>query len=100
MRTRTEQFLPFALLLPSILFLGLLIAIPMIQALFLALLADEGGFTLEHFQRMASDVNFSDAWRKTLLLLLLIVPLEVGLALAMALLVDSGSRGHGSSLPI
>jgi len=100
MRTRTEQFLPFALLLPSILFLGLLIVIPMIQALFLAILADEGGFTLEHFQRMASDVNFSDAWRNTLLLLLLIVPLQIVLALAMALLINSRFRGHGFFLYI
>src|SRR5437867_3446819 len=90
MRTRTEQFLPFALLLPSILFLGLLIVIPMIQALFLAILADEGGFTLEHFQRMASDVNFSDAWRNTLLLLLLIVPLQIVLALAIVLIMIAG----------
>src|SRR5438309_11652957 len=100
MRTRTEQFLPFALLLPSILFLGLLIVIPMIQALFLAILADEGGFTLEHFQRMASDVNFSDAWRNTLLLLVLIVPLQIVLALAMALLIHSRFKGHGVFLYI
>src|SRR5437867_11309201 len=100
MRTRTEQFLPFALLLPSILFLGLLIVIPMIQALFLAILADEGGFTLEHVQRMAADVNFSDAWRNTLLLLILIVPLQIVLALVMALLINSRFRGHGIFLYI
>ena len=95
MRARTEQFLPFALLLPSIAFLALLILVPMVQALFLAVVAESGGFTLEHFQRMLADVNFSDAWRNTILLLLLIVPLQIALALAMALLVNSRFRGHG-----
>src|SRR5438309_8636843 len=52
MRARTEQFLPFALLLPSIGFLGLLIVIPMVQALLLAVMAEGGGFSLENFQRM------------------------------------------------
>src|SRR2546423_10954311 len=95
MRTRTEQLLPFALLLPTIGFLGLLIVIPMFQALLLAVMAEGGGFTLENFQRMVADVNFSDAWRNTLLLLILIVPLQIVLALAMALLINSRFRGHG-----
>src|SRR5438093_508580 len=77
MRTRTEQFLPFALLLPSIAFLGLLIVIPMVQALLLAVMAEGGGFSLENFQRMFADVNFSDAWRNTLLLLILIAGLQL-----------------------
>src|SRR3989441_11437644 len=100
MRARTDQFLPFALLLPSIGFLGLLIVIPMVQALFLAVMAEGGGFTLENFQRMLGDVNFSDAWRNTLLLLFLIVPLQMVLALAMALLINSRFRGHGFFLYI
>src|SRR2546428_6957396 len=95
MRARTDQFLPFALLLPSIGFLGILIVIPMVQALFLAVMAEGGGFSLENFQRMFADVNFSDAWRNTLLLLILIVPLQIVLALCMALLINSRFRGHG-----
>ena len=100
MRTRTEQFLPFALLLPSIGFLSLLIVIPMVQALLLAVMTEGGGFTLENFQRMFADVNFSDAWRNTLLLLILIVPLQLVLALCMALLINSRFRGHGFFLYI
>lgn len=100
MRTRTEQFLPFALLLPSIAFLGLLIVIPMVQSILLAVMAESGGFTVENFQRMLADVNFSDAWRNTLLLLILIVPLQIVLALTMALLINSRFRGHGFFLYI
>ncbi len=100
MRARTEEILPFALLLPSILYLGLLILIPMVQALLLAVQADNGTFTTEFVERMTGDVNFSDAWRNTLLLLVLIVPLQIVLALAMALLIHSRFRGHAVFLYI
>src|SRR5204862_858519 len=100
MRTRTERFLPFALLLPTIAFLTLLIVIPMVQALLLSVMAESGGLTLDNFRRMVADVNFSDAWRNTLLLLILIVPLQIVLALVMALLINSRFKGHGVFLYI
>jgi len=100
MRARTEDILPFALLLPSVIYLGLLILIPMVQALLLAVQADNGTFTTEFLDRMTGDVNFSDAWRNTLLLLVLIVPLQIVLALAMALLIHSRFKGHGVFLYI
>jgi multiple sugar transport system permease protein len=94
MRARTEDLLPYALLLPSLIFLVLLIVIPMVQALLLAVQADSGEFTTEHLRRMSGDVNFNDAWRNTLLLIVLIVPLQIVLALAMALLINSRFKGH------
>ena len=94
MHTRTGPLLPFTLVLPSIVFLAVLIVVPMAQALLLSFATDSGGFTLENFRRMLADVNFSDAWRNTFLLLVVIVPLQVALALAMALLVNSRFRGH------
>jgi len=94
MHTRTGQLLPFTLVLPSMAFLAVLILIPLAQALFLAFASDSGGFTLANFQRMLADANFSDAYRNTFLLLVLIVPLQVALALAIALLVNSRFRGH------
>jgi multiple sugar transport system permease protein len=100
MRARTEDILPFALLLPSLIYLGLLILIPMVAALLLAIQADDGTITTEFIQRMTGDVNFSDAWRNTLLLLVLIVPLQIVLALVMALLIHSRFKGHGIFLYI
>ena len=100
MRARTEDILPFALLLPSLIYLGLLILIPMVAALLLAIQADSGAFTTEFLERMTGDVNFNDAWRNTLILLILIVPLQIVLALAMALLIHSRFRGHGVFLYI
>ena len=52
MGARTEDLLPYALLLPCIVFLALLILIPMVQALLLAVQADTGGFTTEYLERM------------------------------------------------
>ena len=66
----------------------------MVQALFLSVQSDGGTLTTEHYERMRSDVAFSDAWRNTLLLLLLVVPLQITLALVMALLVHSRIKGH------
>src|SRR5206468_11877726 len=77
MWARTEEILPYALLLPSLVFLDLLILIPMVQELLLAIQADSGEFTTAYMQRMAVDVNFNDAWRNTLLLIVLIVPLQI-----------------------
>jgi multiple sugar transport system permease protein len=94
MRTRTGQLLPFTLLFPSMAFLAVLILIPMAQAISLSVVTEDGGFSLETFQRMFADATFGDAWRNTFVLLLLIVPLQVALALAIALLVNSRFRGH------
>jgi multiple sugar transport system permease protein len=94
MRRRAGQLLPFTLVFPSIAFLVVLVLIPTLQALFLSLVAESGGLTLENFRRMLADLSFSDALRNTVLLLLLIVPLQVALALVMALLINSHFRGH------
>jgi multiple sugar transport system permease protein len=94
MRTRTGQLLPFTLLLPSMAFLAVLVLVPMIEAVLLSLATESGGFSLENFQQMFGDLSFTDAWRNTFLLLLFIVPLQVALALAIALLVNSRFRGH------
>jgi multiple sugar transport system permease protein len=89
-----EDALPFALLLPAIGYLTLLILLPMIQALLLAIQGEDGALTTEHLQRMVNDVAFRDAIRNTLVLLVLIVPAQIVIALVMALLVHSRLRGH------
>jgi len=94
MRRRAGQLLPFTLVFPSIAFLAALVLMPTLQALVLSLAAQSGGFTFENFRRMLADLSFSDALRNTLLLLVLIVPLQVALALFVALLINSHFRGR------
>ena len=57
---------PYLLLAPSLLFLAVFFAWPMVQALILSVQTPEGEFTTQYLQRMVSDVNFSDAIRNTL----------------------------------
>jgi multiple sugar transport system permease protein len=94
MRSRVESVLPYSLLAPTLIFVTLLIVIPIIQAFLLAFQGSDGSLTLANFQKMASDTSFSDALKFTFLLLIFIVPVQVVLALIMALLIHTRFKGH------
>jgi multiple sugar transport system permease protein len=97
---RSESALPLGLLAPTIIFLSLLILIPIAQAVALSFQAADGSFGLDAYQRMFNDVSFSESFRNTILLLIAIVPIQMILALAMALLIHSRFPGHGIFLYI
>jgi multiple sugar transport system permease protein len=65
----------------------------MAQALVMGFQDPAGNWTLEYVRRMASDINFWAAIRDTLLLILAIVPVQMVMALIMALLLNAGLRG-------
>jgi multiple sugar transport system permease protein len=92
-RSRTD-WLPFMLLAPTLLFLAAFFVYPMLQALILSVRGPDGGFTLRYFQAMAADTYFSGAVRNSLLLTAMVIPLQVTLALAIALLVNMRFGGH------
>ena len=98
-RVRRWEVLPYGLILPTVAYLGLFFAWPMVQAFKLAF-REGGAWTLEPFRTMANDANFKDALRFTLLLVVVIVPLQFLLALAMALLINSKLHGRGIFLAI
>lgn len=87
-----ERWLPYALIAPSVLFLGIFFAFPLVEALLLSV-RNENGFTVEHFQRMAADLYFGDAIKYTVLLVLAVVPLQLMLALGLAML-SSNLKGR------
>jgi multiple sugar transport system permease protein len=93
-RWNGEKLLPYGMLFPTLLLVFLLIVIPIFQAFLLAFQATDGSFTMNNFQRMVSDTNFLDAIKFTFLLLICIVPVQVVLALAMALLIHTRFKGH------
>jgi multiple sugar transport system permease protein len=66
----------------------------MLQALILSVRGPDGGFTLRYFQAMAADTYFSGAVRNSLLLTAMVIPIQVTLALAIALLVNMRFGGH------
>lgn len=79
---------PYALILPSALFLTLVLAWPLVETVVIALRDDGGAWTLSFISKMAVDANFSLSLRNTLALVAVVVPLQIGLALAMGLLLD------------
>lgn len=100
LRRRKFNYLPYLLLLPATLFLAIFFAYPMVQSLILALQDSQGGFTFDNISTMVKDVNFGDALRNTLVFIIIIVPLQVVLALVMALIINTGLKGAGLFLYI
>jgi multiple sugar transport system permease protein len=94
-RRRRTSYLPYLLLAPSILFLLVFFAWPMVQALVLAFQDARGAWSLAPVQRMTSDLNFWDALKLTLIFAGVVIPIQAVLALCMALLITSGIRGAG-----
>src|SRR5262245_29859055 len=96
-RGRRRELLPHGLILPTVAYLALFFAWPMVQAFQLAF-RDGGAWTIEPFKTMVNDANFWDAFKFTVLLVVVIVPLQF--VLAMALLVDAKLHGRGVILAI
>lgn len=85
--------LPYLLLLPATLFLVVFFVYPFVQVAFQAF-TKGGAFTLDNFHEMASDWKFTTALRNTLLLAVVIVPLQLALALSMASIVTRLKAGR------
>jgi len=98
-RIRRWEGLPYWLVLPTVAYLAVFFAWPMIQAFELAFRVD-GVWTFTPFRRMYHDTAFDEAWKFTLLLIVVIVPVQFVLALAMALLINARIKGRGLLLYI
>jgi multiple sugar transport system permease protein len=98
-RVRRWEGLPYGLILPTVAYLALFFGWPMVQAFKLAF-RDGGAWTIQPFRTMVDDARFGEAMRFTLLLVVVIVPIQFVLALAMALLVNSRLHGRGVFLAI
>jgi multiple sugar transport system permease protein len=90
---------PYALVLPTLAFLGVFFVYPMVQAIWLSITdPPSGALTWQHFHRMSGDLYFRQAIRYTLTITLLAVPIQVILGLSIALLVNTRFRGHAMFL--
>lgn len=93
-RVHRDRWTPYLLIAPSVIFLVFLFAVPVVEAFGLALRVPGGGFTLANFQRMSRDLYFSDAVRNTILMVAVTVPLQLVLALSMAMLLQTVRKGR------
>jgi multiple sugar transport system permease protein len=90
---RGHGWAPYALLLPSLAFLALFFASPMVQSFGLALQDADGDWSLASIEAMVGDARFREALLTTLVLLGVLLPLQFALALAMALVVNARLKG-------
>jgi len=93
--TRRLGWAPYALLLPSLAFLAVFFATPMVQAFALAFQDTAGNWSLDSVQRMLRDASFSGALFTTLALVILVIPLQFALAMSMALIINARLKGEG-----
>jgi multiple sugar transport system permease protein len=82
------------LIAPSLVFMTLLFAWPMVVGVGQAFSGDDGP-TVEYLRRMVDDPYFWPAVRNTVLLIVVLIPLQFALALGMALLLRTRPRFQG-----
>ncbi len=85
--------LPYALIAPTVLFLGVLFVIPLVQTVALAFQV-KGGWSLGNFATMADDLNFHDAVVNTFRLVAVAVPLQLVFAIGMAMMLRRIGKGR------
>ena len=98
MATRVGRRLtPYGLVAPSLIFLAVFFAWPMWRAVRLTFSTKEepDAWTLDTIDRMTADATFTEAWQNTLLIIVMLIPIQFALALGMALLVNSKIRAKG-----
>jgi multiple sugar transport system permease protein len=94
-----QKTVPYLLLLPATLFLLVFFVYPFIQVAVQAFVGPSG-FTLDHFQTMARNFRFWPSVRNTILLAVVVVPLQLVMALAMASTVSNLKTARSAILYI
>lgn len=92
-----SAWLPYALIAPATLFLGVLFIWPLAQTIWLSLTSADG-FGLTNYRRMLGDLNFAAAVRNTFLLTLAVVPIQIAMALMMATMIQKLGRSRDTIL--
>ncbi|HXM55734.1 MAG TPA: sugar ABC transporter permease [Candidatus Dormibacteraeota bacterium] len=92
---RLRPFVPYLLMAPAMLFLTYFLFWPALGAFGVAFQTAAGAWTLGNIQTLVRDTDFGLAVRNTFVLLVIIIPLELAIALGMAVLAQSRLRGRG-----
>lgn len=88
-----SRIMPYLLIAPATVFLVLLFVVPLVQTIALAF-TDNGVSSLANFRKMVGDLNFGLSIRNTFLLVLAVIPLQLCLALMMAMMVQKLEKGR------
>ncbi|HUG48488.1 MAG TPA: sugar ABC transporter permease [Candidatus Limnocylindria bacterium] len=95
MRARGLGWAPYVLLVPSLVYMAIFFAAPMIQSFGLAFQDSTGAWSTASIERMLNDAQFSRALLTTVTLLVLIIPIQFVLAMGMALIINARLKGSG-----
>lgn len=93
-RHRRSGATALVFLLPALILIALLRLVPTIESLSSAFKGRDGGLSLDTFAYLFQDAQFLGSLRVTLLFSVIINPLQIGLALALAVLLTRGLRGE------
>jgi len=85
---------PYLLIAPSVAFLLVLFVWPLAETALMAFRTPEGVWTTQYLSKMTGDLNFAVALKNTLILVAVIVPLQIGVALAMAMMLQKVEWGR------
>ena len=86
---------PLLLIAPSLILLLVLFGWPLIDGVLQAFRDDNGSFTTSFVSRMVDDGQFWPAIRNTLLLIVVLLPLQFAFALLLAFLLHAKPKGSG-----
>lgn len=89
-----QSRLPYWLIAPSAIFLIVLFVWPLLETGLMAFRSPQGPWTDAYVLKMWGDLNFSRAMKNTLMLVAVVVPLQMVLALAMAMMLQNMQRGR------
>jgi multiple sugar transport system permease protein len=89
-----SRWLPYALIAPAVIFLLALFVAPLVQTVLLSFQDGSAALSLANYQRMATDLNFIPALRNTFALVIVIIPVQLALAIAMGLMVQKLNAGR------
>ncbi len=89
------KWTPYLLLLPSALYLAVFFAVPMVQAFGLAFQDADNNWSLDSWRAMFSDASFNEALLTTLLLIVVIIPVQFLMAMSMALVINAKLKFAG-----
>ena len=92
---RRLSWTPYILLLPSLLYLAVFFAVPMFQAFGLAFQNRDNQWSLDSWRTMFTDAAFNDALLTTLILIVVIIPVQFVLAMGMALVINAKLKFSG-----
>jgi len=93
---RSERSIaPYLLFLPTLIYLAVFLAYPLAKALIMVITPEGGGsYTLANIYAVMNDSTFWEALKNTVLLAAVIIPLQVFLALMLALFVNTKFKGY------